>query len=178
MVPHGGAQRDVADALVADIASGSPGASPQAPVTVGRRCDRCGSADHGRPHVVGAPVLASISYAGDLVVVAVAEASHVLAVGIDAERTGRDRAERLRGVIVPGRPTSLRRWTRVEAVLKADGRGLAVEPARVRIERSLGGVYGRIAGDGATNGAVGIRPRLFRVSGPRGVVISLAVASV
>jgi 4'-phosphopantetheinyl transferase len=123
-------------------------------------------------------VLASISYAGDLVVVAVAEASHVLAVGVDAERTERDRTERLRGVIVPGRTTSLRHWTRVEAVLKADGRGLAVEPARVRIERSLGGVYGRIADDGAANGALGIRPRLFRVRGPRRVVISLAVASV
>ena len=180
-VPREAARRQIADALVGRIASALPAASHGDPVTVGRRCGRCGAADHGRPLVIGAPVLASISYAGDLVVVAVADASRFLALGIDAERTDRDRADSLRGLLAPDRTTSLRRWTRVEAVLKADGRGLSVEPGRVRIERSLRGVYGSIAHDGVRDGATGafgFRPRLLRVRGPRGVVISLAVVSV
>ena len=187
-VPREAARREIADSLVARIAGALPGARPDAslgaPVTVGRRCQRCGAADHGRPVVVGAPVLASVSYAGDLVVVAVAEASRVLAVGVDVEQTERGRADSLRGLITPGRGTSLRHWTRVEAVLKADGRGLSVEPGRVRIERSLRGVHASITGDDTGGGArtatggLGIRPRLLRVRGPKGVVISLAIASV
>ena len=175
-VPSGRHRRDVADALVARIANASAGAS----ATVSRRCERCGSTDHGRPLVAGAPVHASISYAANLVVVAVADACRVLALGIDAERTGRARNRDLRGVVSPGQRTSLRHWTRVEAVLKADGRGLSVAPGRVRIERSLRGVHGSIvdADIRTERGALGIRPRLLRVHGPRGVVISLAVASV
>lgn len=177
-VPLERTRRDVADALVARIATASTGG----PVVVSRRCERCGATDHGRPVVTGAPIHASVSYTARLVVVAVTDACRVLALGIDAERAGnRVRQDGLRGLITPGQHTSLRHWTRVEAVLKADGRGLAVEPARVRIERTLRGVHGSIAGDGATdgarNGALGIRPRLLRVRGPRGVVISLAVAS-
>lgn len=173
-IPRECARRDLADALVASLA-GSHGDS----ITVGRRCERCGASNHGRPFVVGAAVHASISYAGDLVVVAVADSRRVLALGIDAERVSRVRHD-LRGVITPGRGASLRRWTRVEAVLKADGRGLSIEPDRVRIERSIRGVHGSIAGEGtgSTAGALDIRPRLLRVRGPRGVVISLAVASV
>ncbi len=174
-IPRERGRRDVADALVARLA-GSDGD----PVTVGRRCERCGASSHGRPLVIGAPVHASISYAGDLVVAAVADACRVLALGIDAERVSRVRRGDLRGVITPGHRTSLRRWTRVEAVLKADGRGLSIEPERVRIERSVRGVHGSIAGEGTGTaaGALDIRPRLLRVRGPRGVVISLAIASV
>ncbi|CDK01689.1 putative Chemotaxis response regulator containing a CheY-like receiver domain and a methylesterase domain [Microbacterium sp. C448] len=179
-VPPGGTRRDVADALVARIATASTGS----PVIVGRRCERCGASDHGRPVVSGAPIQASVSYTADVAVVAVADACRVLALGIDAERGTGTSEDGLRGLITAGKRTSLRRWTRVEAVLKADGRGLSVEPGRVRIERSLHGVHGSIAGDSAARGvttargALGIRPRLLRVRGPRGIVISLAVASV
>lgn len=179
-VPPDRARRDVADDLVARLAS----ASASAAVTVGRRCERCGSSAHGRPTVTGAPLTASISYAGEIAVVAVADACTVLALGVDAERRkrgrGTGRGDELRGIVVPGQRTSLRHWTRVEAVLKADGRGLSIEPSRVRIERSLRGVHGRIVerSTGAGADTLGIRPRLLRVRGPRDVVISLAVASV
>jgi 4'-phosphopantetheinyl transferase len=181
-LPPARARREIADALVARIATASTGGT----VIVGRRCERCGATDHGRPVVTGAPIQASVSYTADVVVVAVADACRVLALGIDAERGAPTRQNGLRGLIIPGQRTSLRHWTRVEAVLKADGRGLSVDPRRVRIERTLGGVHGSITGESArtergvrpASAALGIRPRLLRVRGPRGIVISLAVASV
>lgn len=180
-LPPERARREIADALVARIATASTGGT----VIVGRRCERCGATDHGRPVVTGAPIQASVSYTADVVVVAVADADRVLALGIDAERGAPTRQDGLRGLI-PGQRTSLRHWTRVEAVLKADGRGLSVDPGRVRIERTLRGVHGSISGESArtergvrpASTALGIRPRLLRVRGPRGIVISLAVASV
>ena len=187
-------RRDQADSLIEALVRESSAASDT--VRVGRRCERCGATDHGRPIVIGAPVHASVSYAGALIVVAVADAPHTVAVGVDAEHRGAARRGDLRGVIAPSRGSStrqgtrqgtrhgtrqwIRQWTRAEAVLKADGRGLAVDPGRVRIARTPRGVYGRIVEDGSTaaHRASTSPPRLWRVRGPRGFVISLAVASV
>ena len=179
-------RRDQADALIEALVRETSAASGA--VRVGRRCERCGATDHGRPIVIGAPVHASVSYAGELIVVAVADAPHTVAVGIDAEHRGAARRGDLRGVIAAGQGSSTRlwtrqwtrQWTRVEAVLKADGRGLAVDPGRVRIARTPRGVFGRIVEDGSTaaHRASTSPPRLWRVRGPRGFVISLAVASV
>ncbi len=89
-------------------------------------CPACGG-DHGPPVVRNADVRASVSYAGHLVVVAM---GGVARLGIDVESELRDvpkdreRAEdmgRLLGVRASG---AIRRWTQIEAVLKADGRGL------------------------------------------------------
>ncbi len=83
-------------------------------VRVGRACGRCGSADHGRPVVVAprdSGVHVSTSRAGDLVLVAATRAGPV---GVDVEGTS------------AGPGADLVAWTRTEALVKADGRGLPV----------------------------------------------------
>jgi 4'-phosphopantetheinyl transferase len=159
-------RRAVADALITRLA-GEAGA-------ITRSCPRCGSATHGRPVVEAADVHASVSYAGEWVLVAIGDAGRVGAVGLDAEP--RTRGAALHGVITPGRRTSLRRWTGVEAVLKADGRGLSVDPARVRIARGARGVVATISEPDAA-GSDSIPYRVRRVRGPRGLVVSIATRS-
>jgi len=104
-------------ALAADLVGADP-----ADVTVRARCATCGG-EHGRPVLGGSRALdglhASVAHAGDAVVVAVSTDGPI---GIDAEPRGREAP--------PG--TTLGRWVRIEAVLKADGRGLRVDPSRVR----------------------------------------------
>lgn len=129
-------------------------------------CPACGG-DHGPPVVRDADVRASVSYAGHLVVAAM---GGVARLGIDVESELRDvpkdreRAEdmgRLLGVRASG---AIRRWTQIEAVLKADGRGLRVDPARVRIV----GSSARVADDPTA------RYRLRPIAGPPGFCISVA----
>jgi 4'-phosphopantetheinyl transferase len=167
-VDAGLTRRAVADALIARIAGGTG--------AIARSCPRCGSTTHGRPVAEAAGVHASVSYADGWVLVAVGDAGRVDAVGVDAEPRSRARGAALHGVITPGRRTSLRRWTRVEAVLKADGRGLSVDPARVRISRGVRGVVARISEPDAAE-SDGIPYRVRRVRGPRGLVVSLAIRS-
>ena len=62
----------------------------------------------------------------------VAAASWGSAVGVDVEREGHS-PERLDAIETLTGQRSLRHWTRVEAVLKADGRGLRVDPDHVRV---------------------------------------------
>ncbi len=100
-------------------------------------CPRCGE-DHGPVHIEGAAVTASVSYAADWAVVAIAPAA-AGTVGVDAEPeadTRRDRAG-LTGVLGTG-PASVRDWVRVEAALKADRRGLRVEPGLVHVTARTG----------------------------------------
>ncbi|RWZ50848.1 hypothetical protein ELQ90_08390 [Labedella phragmitis] len=116
------------------------------------RCPRCGG-DHGRPVVTDVPsgrrLRGSVTHAGAITLVAVGP----VAVGIDAERVGGDpaRFEAIRAVTggtpLDGRD-ALRLWTTVEAVLKADGRGLEVDPTRVGIEGPPGvaGATARVDG--------------------------------
>lgn len=91
--------------------------------------------DCGRRH--GAPLLAdgrfaSVSHASGGSLAAVADR----AVGVDVE----DRPLRLLpAVAVPPGEDPLQHWTRVEAVLKADGRGLRVDPDAVLFAPGEGG---------------------------------------
>ncbi|ANF30685.1 hypothetical protein A0130_02460 [Leifsonia xyli] len=92
-------------------------------------CPDCGLS-HGRPTVAGSSLHLALAHAGGR---AFAVASRV-PVGIDAEPA--DVPEERRAAIddlAPGRGDPLRRWTAVEAVLKADGRGLRVVPDAVRL---------------------------------------------
>lgn len=105
-------------------------------------CPRCGGA-HGRPVGVGREV--SIAHTGDWSVVAHAPTG--IRIGVDTERLDESRGAdvaRLLGLAADP-VAALWRWTAVEAVLKADGRGLEVEPAAVRVEGDAATVAGSSA---------------------------------
>lgn len=101
---------------------------------------------HGRPVVDGAPAF-SLSHAGDQVALAVAPVGVALTVGIDIEVV-RDDIDPLalgRRVFAGAELTALqsagdrialffRLWTIKEALLKAAGRGLSIDPRTVRID--------------------------------------------
>ncbi|MBB2923600.1 4'-phosphopantetheinyl transferase superfamily protein [Cellulomonas cellasea] len=124
---------------------------PAADVAVGRWCRRCARlTDHGRPVVldgaagVDPGLHLSVAHAGDVVVAA---ATHAGPVGVDVEReagTGFDGfddevlSERERAYVrgLPAGERSawrVRTWTRKEALLKATGHGLLVEPRTVDV---------------------------------------------
>ncbi len=84
-------------------------------VPIDRACRTCGGDDHGKPFIVGVEpaTVFSLSVAPTLVGVAVA-ASGSLGLDLDARTAGRT-------------------WVRREAVLKATGHGLTIDPARVLV---------------------------------------------
>lgn len=136
-------------------------------------CPRCGG-PHGPVRIRGAQATASVTYAGGRAVVAVcsgADVAGIAALGIDAEPLddARRDAAGLAGVLGPGE-ASVRSWTRVEAALKADGRGLRVDPATVGIEEHPGGWTARVPGGGTMSG--------WDAAGPDDLVISVAVRRV
>ena len=135
------ARRAVADACGVDPAD----------VRVRRRCPRCGSATHGVPVADradgGVVPRLSLSRAAGLVVVALSDAGPV---GVDVEPVHEpDAGPRPPGdlaavVLAPGEwPAAgphglLRTWARTEAVLKAAGTGLAVDPRALRVSDAAG----------------------------------------
>ncbi len=132
--------------LLARLAAAEACGLPAGDVRVDRRCPRCGSTAHGVPRVRradGGPVpFLSSSRGTDLVVVAVADVGPV---GVDVERTDADPHGRTTAVsLAPGeRPGAgpdgwLRTWVRKEAVLKAAGTGLTVDPRSFRVSDGAG----------------------------------------
>ncbi len=89
-------------------------------------CGHCGSAEHGKPRLRERAIRVSISYAGSAVFVALADSDRVSALGLDVEEAGLEAGA--------GAVAELERWTAVEAVLKADGRGLRVDPSEVQLD--------------------------------------------
>lgn len=124
-------------------------------------CPRCG-ADHGPVAVRGTNGAASVAYADGLVVAAV---GRMASLGLDVERDrpdpvrDGDLARLLR--VAPGH--ALRRWVEIEAVLKANGAGLRIDPARVEVT----GERAKVADDPR-------RYRLGSIDGPAGYLVSLA----
>lgn len=109
-------------------------------LAVDRTCERCGSA-HGRPRASGVSLSSSTSEGHVLVAVGPAKVQ----IGVDVQALpatiwpGFDAAvlhpceRRLRdGADVKAR---IDLWTRKEAVLKAAGVGLQIDPSRLRLER-------------------------------------------
>jgi len=125
-----------------------------ADILVSATCEQCGG-PHGRPTVEapsrkGKPVSVSIAHCRAGVAVA---ASWNGSIGVDVE-VADVAAETLESIctLVPpaSRPAGRRwepvqHWTRVEAVLKADGRGLLVDPAEVKVEAHDGLVTAGVA---------------------------------
>lgn len=101
-------------------------------VLLSSRCDRCG-ADHGRPRSAG--VSLSVSHAEDLVVVAATAGSILLGVDVeDAAAAGR--LHGLGSMFPDGAAPDLAAWTRIEAAVKADGRGFEIDPSEVLLHPS------------------------------------------
>ncbi len=96
-------------------------------VTVTAACPDCGR-EHGQPRIDG--LFVSLSHAG---AVTVAAASVTAPVGIDIEPREVS-PERLGAIRDVAGGDDLAHWTRIEAVLKADGRGLRVDPRAVSID--------------------------------------------
>ncbi len=82
--------------------------------SVVRQCPHCGSSDHGRPILVGSDLHVSIAYTDELAVVAWGDDP----VGIDVESVE----------ATPPDGLTVREWTRLEALGKVTGAGLAAWP--------------------------------------------------
>jgi 4'-phosphopantetheinyl transferase len=115
---------------------------PPAHIVLMHECPRCGSDAHGRPRLLATasvrrPAHVSLARAGDLSVVAVTDAGPV---GVDVEAEGAADFEGFGDVALhPGEHSMnpagrTRAWVRKEALLKAYGLGLAVDPRDVRLD--------------------------------------------
>ncbi|HEY6933981.1 MAG TPA: 4'-phosphopantetheinyl transferase superfamily protein [Marmoricola sp.] len=128
-------QVDAADLLLAEAAE-----LLGRPAFVEHRCVRCGADDHGQPYLVGVTSLhVSLARAGGLGIVAL---STVGRVGVDLEREdaagfdGFAEAALHPDERVHTTQEATRLWVRKEALLKATGRGLTVDPRQVRLSES------------------------------------------
>jgi 4'-phosphopantetheinyl transferase len=136
------ARYTTAHALLRTAVAERIGGTAQA-VAFDRTCATCGSHRHGKPTVAGHRDLSvSLSYAGGLVVVALSRAGEV---GVDVEVVDDSDFEGFNVVTLdPSETPALdalsgdrlararaRVWARKEAVLKASGHGLAVDPRQV-----------------------------------------------
>jgi len=132
-------------------------------------CPRCGG-PHGPVAVSHAPFLAGVSYAGGYAIAAVAAARDAAALGIDAEpeHDARRDAAGMSGVLGDGE-ASAREWIRVEAALKADGRGLRVEPSTVVVAWAANAWTATVPGGEVYAG--------WDAAGPPGILVSVAILS-
>jgi 4'-phosphopantetheinyl transferase len=110
----------------------------------------------GRPRLLDCPADFSISHSGGLVLCALTMAGRL---GVDVERRAPSSLPKLRAaigdeewahVLASADPplTALRLWTAKEAALKADGRGLSVEPSSIDARPgsvSLNGIHWTIS---------------------------------
>lgn len=121
--------RAIGDALLLALAHELTGMTP---TRVERRCPVCGSDEHGRPVLPDSALSASLSYADGIVVAAVARALEAPAIGVDVERGDADgRPDDLALLFSPRPAPTIDQWSRMEAALKADGRGFTLEPTDV-----------------------------------------------
>jgi 4'-phosphopantetheinyl transferase len=133
---------------------------PADAVVISATCADCGGA-HGRPVVEHPPDLyASVAHCAEGTVAAIA----AVRVGVDVELTAGN-PERLHAIdqVAGAGADPLLRWTRAEAVLKADGRGLRVDPQAIHF-----------GSERASLGETGYR--LMSFTSQPGWVVSVAIA--
>ena len=138
-----------------------------AEATLSNPCARCGG-PHGPVTLTGVPFVGTVSYAAGYAVVALADSGRFRAVGVDAaiDSSASGAPPDLAGVLPDG--AGLRDWVRLEAAVKADRRGLMVDPGRVSIRGDGRAWRARIPGQRD-------RVRGMDLPGPPGVLVSLAV---
>lgn len=163
------------------IAAGAPGKhlgdQPGHSPRIDAVCRDCGG-PHGPVRVTGYRV--SVSHSGGVTAVAVvsdedARVTGIEGIGLDLEITtaGSEKADAVRALLAEpdlSDEQTLGRWTEIEAVLKADGRGLRVSPDAVRIADAEGGRVARIAD------RPGVVFEVLTVDVGPGLAASLAVA--
>jgi len=130
----------VAHALTRIVAAHHVGCGPRE-IGLGRRDDD----PHGKPQFTGAAagLRFSLSHCGDRVLVAFGRGVEL---GVDVERVGPWTQELAETVLCPSELRELmalapplrawglcRCWTRKEAILKATGHGLSIEPAQIAV---------------------------------------------
>ncbi len=123
--------------LLREAASAASGVAVET-LTVEATCPDCGG-PHGAPRILGASVFVSLARCTSMVV---AVASIRGQVGVDIEERTEASPARLAAIEALTGEGSLRRWTRTEAILKADGRGLRVDPAELMFDGDVGWVRG------------------------------------
>ncbi|QEO10456.1 4'-phosphopantetheinyl transferase family protein [Protaetiibacter larvae] len=126
-------------ALLRRLAGEQLGLAPHE-VPLAAVCPDCGG-PHGRPVVEGSELRVSLAHSA-VGVVAVAAWGRDIGVDIEPLAATARSSPAIREV-AGGR--GLAHWTRVEAVLKADGRGLRVDPRAVQIAPRGGRLEARIA---------------------------------
>lgn len=152
--------------LLRTLVSELTGLNP-ADVPLAATCPDC-ERPHGCPTLDGIPLGVSLAHTDGLVVAA---AAWNRPVGIDVERD-RPGAESAIGSLTGY--AALEHWVRVEAVLKADGRGLRVDPRDVVMEEC----HVPVQPPGAVIATVTDRPARYLVSRPPIAPGYLAAAAV
>ncbi|MEO5920156.1 MAG: 4-phosphopantetheinyl transferase [Pseudolysinimonas sp.] len=145
--------------LAADLLGISPSEVP-----ILARCPDC-SAPHGRTVIEGSDLHVSLSHTP---LGRVGAAMFGAAIGVDAEPI-RGHPSRLAAIRHVANVESLRDWTRIEAVLKADGRGLRIDPRDVEMQETSSGVVASVP-DSPT------RYQLVTPTAMAGLVVSVAHA--
>jgi 4'-phosphopantetheinyl transferase len=125
VVPSGAARREVAwDLLRAMMAPGAELSNP---------CARCGG-PHGPVRTTDASARPAVAYANGVAVAAVASRRPgTFAIDVEVQTDPVRDAAGLNGILGARSGVRLRDWVRVEAALKADGRGLRVDPGTVTV---------------------------------------------
>jgi 4'-phosphopantetheinyl transferase len=133
-----------AHALLRRLVGDETGVDPRT-IEFERRCATCGTTRHGKPHVTGMPdVHVSVSYGEHLAVAAVTILGEV---GVDVEDLESADFERFNSVTLDDSEVAqlavlhgdallgarAQLWSRKEAILKATGHGLVVDPSQVLV---------------------------------------------
>ena len=159
VVPRGAARRHVAWDLLRDMLA--PGAELSNP------CARCGG-PHGPVRTTDASARPAVAYASGVAVAAVASrGSGTFAIDAEVETDPVRDAAGLNGILGTRSGVRLRDWVRVEAALKADGRGIRVDPGTVAVAPVGGQGWQAVVPGGPVIAG-------WDVDGPPGLVISAA----